>query len=218
MQIMLTGSPITVEKGRRIGLIDRIATEDNWRQAAKEMIASKRPKQRAPLVERLLGLPFVRPLIKPMLVKQVASKARKDHYPAPYAMIDLWARYGASEKTGYEAEARSFANLMCTSTSRNLVRVFFLQNKLKGQGGKPSRGVERLHVVGAGVMGGDIAAWCALRGLEVTLQDREQQYIDPAMERAQKLFDKRIRDDAERSAAAARLRSDVAGDGVPMPT
>ncbi|MDH3805633.1 MAG: enoyl-CoA hydratase-related protein, partial [Gammaproteobacteria bacterium] len=176
MQLMLTGNPITADKGRRIGLIDRIAAEDNWRQAAKELISAARPKQRAPLIERLLNLVFVRPFIKPMLIKQVASKARKDHYPAPYAMIDLWARYGASPATGYEAEAQSFAGLMCTSTSRNLVRVFFLQNKLKGQGNKTSRKIASVHVVGAGVMGGDIAAWCALRGLSVTLQDREQKY------------------------------------------
>ena len=214
MQLMLTGSPVAVEKGKRIGLVDRIATEDNWRQVVRELVASRPPKQQPPLVERILNLPFVRPFIKPMLVKQVASKARKEHYPAPYAMIDLWAKYGASPKTGYEAEARSFAELMCTSTSRNLVRVFFLQNKLKGQGDKPAAKIERVHVIGAGVMGGDIAAWCALRGLEVTLQDREQKYIDPALERAGKLFAKRIRDDDDRAAAAARLRSDVEGAGV----
>jgi 3-hydroxyacyl-CoA dehydrogenase/enoyl-CoA hydratase/3-hydroxybutyryl-CoA epimerase len=214
MQIMLTGNPITIEKGRRIGLIDRIATEDNWRQAAKELISAARPKQRPPLVERILNLPFVRPFIKPVLIKQVASKARKDHYPAPYAMIDLWARYGASPKTGYEAEAKSFSELMCTSTSRNLVRVFFLQNKLKGQGNKTGSKVQRVHVVGAGVMGGDIASWCALRGIDVTLQDREQKYIDPALERAQKLFTKRVRDENERKEVAARLRSDVDGTGV----
>jgi len=214
MQLMLTGNPITVDKGRRIGLVDRIATEDTWRQAAKELIAKKPAKQRPPLVERLLSLPFIRPLIKSMLIKQVASKARKDHYPAPYAMIDLWARYGASPKTGYEAEAKSFSELMCTPTSRNLVRVFFLQNKLKGQGNKPSRKVSRVHVVGAGVMGGDIAAWCALRGLNVTLQDREQKYIDPAIERAQILFAKRVRDDNDRAATASRLQSDVNGEGV----
>jgi len=214
MQLMLTGNPITVEKGRHIGLIDRIASEDGWRQAAQELIAAARPKQRPPLVERLLNLPFVRPFIKSMLVKQVASKARKDHYPAPYAMIDLWARYGASPKTGYEAEARSFASLMCTSTSQNLVRVFFLQNRLKGQGNKPSRKIQHVHVVGAGVMGGDIASWCALRGHTVTLQDREQKYIDPAIERAQKLFAKRVRDNSERAATAARLQSDVTGDGI----
>ena len=214
MQLMLTGSPVTVDKGKRIGLIDRIATEDNWRQIVRDLIASRPPKQKPPLVERVLNLPFVRPFIKPMLVKQVASKARKEHYPAPYAMIELWAKYGASPKTGYEAEARSFAELMCTSTSRNLVRVFFLQNKLKGQGGKPATKIARVHVIGAGVMGGDIAAWCALRGLDVTLQDREQKYIDPAMKRAGKLFAKRIRDDDDRAAATARLRSDVEGAGV----
>ncbi|MFO1409885.1 MAG: 3-hydroxyacyl-CoA dehydrogenase family protein [Steroidobacteraceae bacterium] len=72
-----------------------------------------------------------------------------------------------------------------------------------------------MHVVGAGVMGGDIAAWCALRGLDVTLQDRELKYVEPALARAQALFDKRIRDAGERAAAAARLRADVAGEGVP---
>jgi 3-hydroxyacyl-CoA dehydrogenase/enoyl-CoA hydratase/3-hydroxybutyryl-CoA epimerase len=214
MQLMLTGNPVTAEKGRRIGLVDRIADEDSWRQAAKDMVAAKPPKSRPPFVERILNLSLVRPFIKPMLIKQVASKARKDHYPAPYAMIDLWSRYGASPRTGYEAEARSFADLMCTSTSRNLVRVFFLQNKLKGQGNKPSSKASRVHVIGAGVMGGDIAAWCALRGLDVTLQDREQKYIDPAMKRAQKLFEKRVRSDDERQATSARLRSDVKGDGV----
>jgi 3-hydroxyacyl-CoA dehydrogenase/enoyl-CoA hydratase/3-hydroxybutyryl-CoA epimerase len=214
MQLMLTGNPITAEKGRDIGLIDRIVAADNWRQAARQLIDTRPPRHRAPFVERLLNTALVRPLIKPMLVKQVASKARKDHYPAPYKMIDLWARYGASPKTGYEAEARSFADLMCTSTSRNLVRVFFLQNRLKGQGGKIESPVRHVHVVGAGVMGGDIAAWCALRGHTVTLQDREEQYVQPALERAGKLFSKRVRDDAERQATAARLRSDVEGTGV----
>lgn len=214
MQLMLTGKPVTVDKARRIGLVDRIAAEDNWRQAARELIASGRPRQKPPLVERLLNLPFLRPLIRPMLVKQVAAKARRDHYPAPYAMIDLWTKYGASPRSGYEAEARSFAQLMCTPTSRNLVRVFFLQNRLKGQGNRVAKPVSRVHVVGAGVMGGDIAAWCALRGLDVTLQDRELKFVEPALERARKLYAKRIRDDDERAAAVKRLRADVAGAGV----
>jgi 3-hydroxyacyl-CoA dehydrogenase/enoyl-CoA hydratase/3-hydroxybutyryl-CoA epimerase len=214
MQLMLTGNPVAVDKGRRMGLVDRIVTEDNWRQAARELIAARPPRQQPPMVERLLNLAVVRPFIKPMLVKQVASKARKEHYPAPYAMIELWARHGASPDSGYEAEAKSFSELMVTSTSRNLVRVFFLQNKLKSQGSKSKSELSRVHVIGAGVMGGDIAAWCALRGLDVTLQDREQKYIDPALERAQKLFDKRIRDNADRTAARQRLRGDVDGEGV----
>jgi 3-hydroxyacyl-CoA dehydrogenase/enoyl-CoA hydratase/3-hydroxybutyryl-CoA epimerase len=214
MQIQLTGKPITIAKGRKIGLIDRIATQDNWRQAAKELIAANAPKQRAPLLDRILNLAPVRPFIRKTLISQVAGKARKDHYPAPYAMIDLWAKHGASSTKGMEAEARSFAELVVGPTARNLVRVFFLQNKLKGQGGKQKSQVEHVHVVGAGVMGGDIAAWCALRGLSVTLQDREQKYIDPALERAAKLFAKRVRDDDKRAATSKRLEADVSGNGA----
>ena len=214
MQLMLTGKPITVGKGRKIGLVDRVTDADGWRDAARKLVAARPPRRKAPLVERLLNLSIVRPIIRNVLLKQVAGKARKEHYPAPYAIIDLWHRHGASTRTGYEAEARSIAELMCTSTSRNLVRVFFLQNKLKSQGGKSKSRISHVHVVGAGVMGGDIAAWCALRGLTVTLQDREQQYIDPAMARAARLFEKRIRDESDRAAAFERLQSDVDGAGA----
>jgi 3-hydroxyacyl-CoA dehydrogenase/enoyl-CoA hydratase/3-hydroxybutyryl-CoA epimerase len=214
MQLMLTGKPVTVDQGRRIGLVDKITDADGWRAAATAIIAAKPPKKQAPVVERLMNLAPVRPFIRNVLLKQVAGKARKEHYPAPYAIIELWSRHGASPRTGYEAEARSIAELMCTSTSRNLVRVFFLQNRLKGQGSKSAPRISHVHVVGAGVMGGDIAAWCALRGHTVTLQDREQEYIDPAMERAAKLFEKRIRGDADRAAAFERLQSDVEGTGA----
>lgn len=214
MQLMLTGKSITVGKARRIGLVDRIADENTWRDSARELIGSGAPRQRPPLMERILNLSPVRPFIKPTLIKQVASKARKDHYPAPYAMIDLWAEHGASPATGYEAEARSFADLMCSDTSRNLVRVFFLQNKLKGQGNKLPSKISHVHVIGAGVMGGDIAAYCALRGINVTLQDREEKYIRPAIERAHKMYAKRIRDDDDRRAATERLNSDVDGAGI----
>ena len=214
MQLMLTGKPITVEKALRQKLLDRVAAPDNWRQAAREMVAARNPQARAPLSERCLNLFFLRPFIVRILRKQVAARAKKEHYPAPYAIIDLWAKHGAAVRSGYDAEARSFAKLMIGSTSRNMVRVFFLQNRLKSQGSKPDQKIAHVHVVGAGVMGGDIAAWCALRGLKVTLQDRAVEYIEPALKRAAKLFSKRIRDANDRAAATDRLLADVDGDGV----
>ena len=214
MQLMLTGNPVNPGKAKSIGLIDRIASEDAWRDVARGLIASKPPLGNAPLVDRIMGLAPLRPLVRNMLIKQVSGKARKEHYPSPYAMIDLWARHGASSKTGYDAEADSFGQVMLTDTARNLIRVFFLQGRLKKQGNETDKRIEHVHVVGAGVMGGDIAAWCALRGLTVTLQDREQKYIDPALERAARLFGKKVRDDAKRAETTARLTADVAGDGA----
>ncbi len=214
MELMLTGAPIRPDKARRIGLLDGLTDAESWKADATALLERRPPTQRPALLERLLNTPLARPFIRSVLIKQVARKAREAHYPAPYAMIDLWAREGASPRTGYEAEARSMARLVVSPTSRNLVRVFFLQDGLKAQGDKSVDAPARIHVVGAGVMGGDIAAWCALRGLDVTLQDREQQYIDPALERAKALFAKRVRDPDDRAATEARLRADVAGDGA----
>ncbi len=214
MALMLTGAPINVKKGRSIGLIDRITSEDDWRAKATELLLSGAAKRQAPFVERILSSAPLRPFIRNVLLKQVARKAKKDHYPAPYAIIDLWSRFGAQGDVAFDAEARSIADLFCTDTSRNLVRVFFLQNKLKAQGDKAAAKVQHVHVVGAGVMGGDIAAWCALRGLTVSLQDRELKYIEPALERAAKLFEKRVRDVRKRADTSARLTADVAGNGV----
>jgi 3-hydroxyacyl-CoA dehydrogenase/enoyl-CoA hydratase/3-hydroxybutyryl-CoA epimerase len=89
-----------------------------------------------------------------------------------------------------------------------------LQDRLKGLAGKDRGSFERVHVVGAGVMGADIAAWCALRGLKVTLQDRELKYIEAAMVRAKGLFDKRLTAEAERAQALERLAPDVDGSGI----
>jgi len=214
MELMLTGKSITAAKAKRVGLVDRLCDAAAWKQAAISLIDACPAKAKWSLTDRLMNLSIARPFVAKMMQKQVARKARRSHYPAPYAIIDLWAKHGSSRKTGYVAEARSIAELMVGSTSRNLVRVFFLQNKLKSQGNKSPAKIAAVHVVGAGVMGGDIAAWCALRGMKVTLQDRAEEYIQPALQRAAILFDKKTYNEADRKAVADRLRADVDGDGV----
>ncbi|MDB6161332.1 MAG: hypothetical protein JWO04_5038 [Gammaproteobacteria bacterium] len=211
MEMMLTGKPVRGEKALRIGLVDRLVPPQDLRKAAKEIALRAPAPRRAPFSERVLSWPIVRGFVKSALVSQVAARARRDHYPAPYAMIDLWARGGDS----YEAEARSIAELFLTETSRSLVRVFLLQDRLKALGGKGGPEIKHVHVVGAGVMGADIAAWSAMRGFTVTLQDRGLEYIEPALKRAYELFDKRLRDPAKNTAARGRLRADVQAEGVP---
>jgi 3-hydroxyacyl-CoA dehydrogenase / enoyl-CoA hydratase / 3-hydroxybutyryl-CoA epimerase len=214
MQIMLTGRPVRADKAARIGLVDRLVAANELDEAARALVLRPPAPHRPPLMERLLSLAPVRPFIKPALVQQVAAKAPRAHYPAPYAMIDLWARNGAHGEGAFEAEARSIAAMFETSTSHNLIRVFLLQDRLKAQSTKAAAEVTAVHVIGAGVMGGDIAAWCALRGFNVTLQDRALEYIEPALKRAGELFEKRLREPDKIAAGRARLRADVAGDGV----
>jgi 3-hydroxyacyl-CoA dehydrogenase/enoyl-CoA hydratase/3-hydroxybutyryl-CoA epimerase len=214
MELMLTGKPLRADRVVQAGLVDRLVPADELERAARTILLEQPAPHAAPLLDKLLNLPGIRQLMRRSLEQRVARQARREHYPAPYAIVDLWVRYGARGQAAYEAEARSIARLFSTDAARGLVRMFLLQDRLKGLGGKAPAPMKRVHVIGAGVMGGDIAAWCALRGLEVTLQDRELKYVEPALQRAAGLFAKRIRDPAERSAAQARLRADVAGEGV----
>src|SRR3954463_12777604 len=210
MEMMLTGKPVRADQALRIGLVGELVSAAAVRAAAKD-IALRAPTPHQPsFSERVLSWPIVRGFVRGKLEAQVASKARREHYPAPYAIIDLWARGGNS----YEAEARSIANLFLTQTSRSLVRVYLLQDRLKALGGKAGPDVKHVHVVGAGVMGGDIAAWSALRGFTVTLQDRSVELIEPAIKRAHELFDKRIETEAKNKAARERLKMDVEGVGA----
>ncbi|HEY5102570.1 MAG TPA: 3-hydroxyacyl-CoA dehydrogenase NAD-binding domain-containing protein, partial [Steroidobacteraceae bacterium] len=215
MALMLTGKPVRAEKALRLGLVDRLVKPEELEAAARAMALNPPRPRHAPFIERLLSTPLARPFVKSALLREVGARARRDHYPAPFAVVDLWARWGARGPESFTAEARSIAELFGTATARNLVRVFMLQDRLKAGAGKGAAPVKHVHVVGAGVMGGDIAAWSALRGCTVTLQDRALQYIQPALTRAQALFEKRIRDPAERAAAATRLTADVSGAGVP---
>ncbi len=214
MEMMLTGKPVRADKALRIGLVDKLVPAEQLRTAARDFVKNAPPARRAPFAERALSWAAARPFVRPALVAQVASKARRDHYPAPYAIIDLWARYGAHGQSAFAAEARSIAQLFTTETSRNLVRVFLLQDRLKALGGKAAADIKHVHVVGAGVMGGDIAAWSALRGFTVTLQDTSPDFVNAALQRSRELFEKRLRDPARSAAAQERLTADVGGSGV----
>jgi 3-hydroxyacyl-CoA dehydrogenase / enoyl-CoA hydratase / 3-hydroxybutyryl-CoA epimerase len=214
LELMLKGRPFKGARALEVGLLDQLVPPSEIEAAAKRLLLQAPAKKSAPFVEKLLNLRAMRPFMARQAVAGLAAKVSREHYPAPYAIVDLWQQYGASGTESYEAEARSIADLMCTPTSRNLVRVFLLQTRLKSLGGKPHAEFRHVHVVGAGVMGGDIAAWAALRGMTVTLQDRSAELIAPALARAKALFEKRLKDPELAAAAGARLTADVAGNGA----
>jgi len=157
---------------------------------------------------------LARQLLAPMVIKQTAAKVRKEHYPAPFALIDVWKRGGPGIQQRLKLEARSVAKLAETPTAQNLIRIFFLQERMKSQGSGIEHGIKHVHVVGAGVMGGDIAAWAAFKGFDVTLQDREMKFIQPALDRARQLYEKKLKASDKVEAALRRLRADVEGKGV----
>ena len=214
MELMLTGKPFRAKKAKATGLVDKLVPADELNDAAAKLALNPPSKKTAPLLQKLLSLPGARSIMAKVLEKQVSGKARKDHYPAPYAIIDLWKTHYGNDDKMYLAEAHSIADLMTGETARNLVHVFLLQDRLKGLGNKKAFDLKHVHVVGAGTMGGDIAAWCAYKGLDVTLEDREEKFVKPALDRARKLYEKKFRGDTMKvEETMRRLQMDVESKG-----
>ncbi|WP_461517996.1 3-hydroxyacyl-CoA dehydrogenase NAD-binding domain-containing protein [Porticoccus sp.] len=219
LELILTARSLRARAARAVGLVDKVVSEHgslHW--AARKAIAKRRKGHAASRMDKLTSSPGMRQIIAKAMKAEVSKRARKDHYPAPYVLINLWRKVGDDFNGMLAGEAEKASELLMGDVSRNLRRVFRLQEQLK-ELGKPDEATSqwqprRVHVVGAGVMGGDIAAWCALRGLEVTLQDREMKYVEPALKRAEALFKKKLRSSAKVSAAKSRLMADVAGEGV----
>lgn len=220
MDIMLTGKPIVAHKAKKLGMVDYAVPDRQLIPAAKKTIMDHPTIHKATKMQTFTNHMLVRPFLKKMIIKNVAKKARKEHYPAPYAIIDLWAEYFDDPKKMMAEEAKSEANLVVGSTAQNLIKVFFLREKLKSLGKIKSATkipeIKHVHVIGAGVMGGDIAAWCALRGLKVTLQDRNPKTIAKALQRAHKLFQRKLRGQPLKVIDAMdQLTPDIKGLGVP---
>jgi len=215
MQIMLTGQMLRPGAARGMGLVDQLVGEhETLRWAARRAVLAGKKHRQPGLLARATNLAPARKLLAGIMRKKTAAKAPQQHYPAPYKLIDAWEACGNDQDHMLRAEVRNVPELLVGDTSRNLRRVFKLMEALKAQGKQSDFKAHRVHVIGAGVMGGDIAAWCVLKGLEVTLQDREMKYIEPAIKRAKQLFRKKLRTDAKVMAAMSRLRADVDGDGV----
>jgi 3-hydroxyacyl-CoA dehydrogenase/enoyl-CoA hydratase/3-hydroxybutyryl-CoA epimerase len=214
LDLLLTGRTVDARRARKLGIADECVPPRIMENTARGVLLSKPPPRRVPFPLSLTLNRLVRPVIAAQARKQVASRARREHYPAPYAILDIWVKHDGDPLAAAPSDPASIAHLLQSPTARNLIRVFKLQERLKAFGKDSESAIRHVHVVGAGTMGGDIAAWCALRGLTVTLQDQNAERLAPAIGRAAKLFADRLRDPLRARDAFDRLVPDVAGDGV----
>ena len=215
MQLMLSSRNLRAGAARAMGLVDElVGPHGSLRWAARRAIKQKRKSKQPGQLTRLQNIGPARKIMARMMRKQVAAKANPEHYPAPFELIDAFEKYGDDPQRMMAEESERVGKLITGDTSKNLRRVFFLMERLKGIARQTEIKVRRVHVVGAGVMGGDIAAWCALQGMEVTLQDRGLEYIEPALKRAKTLFNKKLRNRNKVAGAMGRLLADVEGKGI----
>jgi 3-hydroxyacyl-CoA dehydrogenase/enoyl-CoA hydratase/3-hydroxybutyryl-CoA epimerase len=213
LDMILTGRAVDARRAKKIGLATEAVPLRVLENTARMVTLEAKPPRKLGFLDRLM-LGIGRGLVAAQARKQVAKRARREHYPAPYAILDAWVKYDGDPFAAQNDPSCSLASLFEHPTTRNLIRIFFLQERLKGLAKGVDFKARHVHVIGAGVMGGDIAAVCAMRGITVTLQDTSPERIAPAVKRAAELFAKRLRDKHRERDALDRLIPDVAGAGA----
>jgi 3-hydroxyacyl-CoA dehydrogenase/enoyl-CoA hydratase/3-hydroxybutyryl-CoA epimerase len=217
LDMMLSGRALDAKRAKRLGFAGECVPPRVMMNAARMLVLSGQAPRRLPFMQKLMNGPL-KGFVAAQARKQVATRARPEHYPAPYAILDMWANYGGDALAVPAGKPTSMEAIAASPTTKNLVRVYYLQERLKGFGKSDGKSgsftPKHLHVVGAGVMGGDIAAWGALRGLTVTLQDQNIERIAPAIQRAASAFKKKLRDDTQVRFALDRLIPDPSGQGA----
>jgi 3-hydroxyacyl-CoA dehydrogenase/enoyl-CoA hydratase/3-hydroxybutyryl-CoA epimerase len=213
MTLMLTGKTIDARRAKSLGLVDAVTQERHVRNAAKDAVFGHLKRAQPGFLNTVLNSDPLRGFLASRMRSEAAKAAPQEHYPAPYALIDLWERHGGDKAAMLAAEKASFARLMVTPTAQNLIRVFFLREQMKKVAGS-GNAIKHVHVIGAGAMGGDIAAWCAHQELRVSLADMKAEPIAGAIKRANDLFGKIIRQRTDIRDALDRLIPDLDGEGV----
>jgi len=214
LELMLGGRTIDGLAAQRIGLVDLAVPRRQLRSAAMHLLERNARPRRAGWLKRIPALYPLRPLVRRVLARQVARHVDRSHYPAPYELLEHWQATAGDDSAMYTGEASRVARLINVAPAQNLVRVFMLQDRLKAEGNKADFLPRHVHVVGGGVMGGDIAAWCAMRGLDVTLEDRAPEFLTRAVQRAHELFRHKLKDRYKVQAAIDRLMPDHRGCGI----
>ncbi|MEO8487217.1 MAG: 3-hydroxyacyl-CoA dehydrogenase NAD-binding domain-containing protein [Betaproteobacteria bacterium] len=214
LDLMLTGRTVDARRAKKLGIVDEAVPARIMENTVRGVLKTLPPSRALPFALGLTQNPLARRVIAAQAEKEVAKRARREHYPAPYAILELWKRFDGNALAPPPGDPASLVTLVRSPTTANLIRVYKLQERLKAFGKEAEASAARVHVVGAGTMGGDIAAWCALRGLTVTLQDQSAERIAPAIGRAAKLFAERLKDTRRVRAASDRLIPDVNGDGI----
>lgn len=215
LSLILIGKTVDARTAYKLGIVDAAVPERQFLRAVEFYLHTAPAPKQGGKFEKFLQTSIMRRIIGSYMRSQAAKKVNPKHYPAPFAVIDTWMENSIYSPNAFTAEADSIGELMLTPTARNLVRVFFLRERLKGLAKASKFTPQHVHVIGAGVMGGDIAAWCALMGFRVTVQDQNLAAISATLQRAMQLFNKRLKVPFLVQAACDRLIPDTVGLGIP---
>jgi 3-hydroxyacyl-CoA dehydrogenase/enoyl-CoA hydratase/3-hydroxybutyryl-CoA epimerase len=184
LKVILGGDLMPSAKALKLGLVDAIAPPERLTLLAERFVDKGKPRRSFRHWRWIPAWQTVAALTR----KSVLPKTR-GHYPAASSAIDVVSKSVVrSIPQSLAAEKKAILALAEGDVSRNLIRLFFLQDRAKHLPAPKAASIEKTAVIGSGVMGAGIAQWFAARGKEVLLRDVGPEQLAQGLHRAEKLF------------------------------
>jgi 3-hydroxyacyl-CoA dehydrogenase / enoyl-CoA hydratase / 3-hydroxybutyryl-CoA epimerase len=188
LDVILAGKTLAAKQALKCGMVDELAPVEYLVSMAVRMIARGKPHRSN---HRLFNNRFTAAVIAARVRPQLLKKTR-GHYPAVTRALDVITRgVSSSISESLACEREGILDLMQSEACRNLIRVFFLQERAKKlvteNAGEP-KPIARTAVIGSGVMGAGIAQWLSARKLPVILRDLNTEQVAKGMAAIAKLY------------------------------
>ncbi|HAT1610755.1 TPA: fatty acid oxidation complex subunit alpha FadJ [Raoultella planticola] len=197
LEMILTGKQLRARQALKAGLVDEVVPQSILLQTAVELALKGRTASRSmPIRERVLAGPLGRHLLFRLVGKKTRQKTQ-GNYPAAeriLQVIENGLAHGCS--SGYAEEARAFGELAMTPQSQALRSIFFASTDVKKDRGADAQAgpLNRIGILGGGLMGGGIAYVTACKGgLPVRIKDIQARGINHALKYSWELLDKQVR-------------------------
>ena len=222
LDLILAGKSVKASKAKKLGLVDEVVPQsillEVARRRARELADGTLRPQRSKL-DLKHGLPkFLRSIADPEVLQAVAleenpvgrkllfQQAKKalvrktrGQYPAPEKALEairIGVEKGAEE--GYRAEANLFGELVVSEVSKRLVEIFFATQALKrdsgvDEAGVKGRKVQKVAMLGAGLMGAGIAYVTAEAGIPVRLKDKDDAALGRGFKQIAGILDEKVK-------------------------
>lgn len=221
LQLMLSGRPVTAARAAELGLVERCVPDEQLQESALELLArlASDEQARTELKARKRRLPDSVPELA-ALQTQFQNYLKPD-YPAAQAILDtLSAQARQPFDQGLASERRCFQTLGRGDCAKSLVGLFINEQQVRQAGRRvaaSARPLQRLAVLGAGIMGGGIAYQSALSGMPVMLKDIRHEALELGIATAGKALDKQIEkgqlDAAGKEQCLSLIQPSLAFDG-----
>lgn len=215
LDFLTHASILSTEAALKKKLIDASASAEHIKTLALRYIAGQPTKTTPPLSSVFLETLSARVLINNQLQRKLAKTQDIAHYPAASRLLNLWQLTGGGLAALQPMELIAFKDLLETSSTQNLLRLAELKDQLKALIPAKAEIYSSVHIIGAGHVGREIAAWCSLSGLNVSIQEVNLENLGYALERIRSIFNAYFQKDAAKlKAATERISVDPEGQGI----